>query len=231
MNCIKPRIIFAVCFILFSLSASLSAHATIVTQTWEADVTFVYNTSAYTIGDVISWQVTYDNAGTSITIYYDGPNTVAELGAGDDFIRLKECITGGTDTGCTHYYKAWEYLVLSEATYAFELSMSEILASSSLVSFDDTLFRDNQSRMYVYITGQMGFKMEADEFKFEAFNVGVDSGSMYYYGFTDTGVLDYTNIQFSAMRMRSEAVPEPSVIALMVLGLLGFSVSRHRLQK
>lgn len=81
----------------FCLMLSHSTFATTIVETWTA------NLSGYTgiaaSGATLNWTVTYDNASTTMHAYDDGPNGIAERGAGDDFAHTSWSIQNDTGFG------------------------------------------------------------------------------------------------------------------------------------
>lgn len=205
---------------------ALPVHAAPVTDLFT--VTLPYASGAYAAGHVFKFAATYDDAGTVMYQYYDGPNGIAQFGAGDDTIE-------------------WEYNLSSYSVYGYNLFSDASIASTGFATMPEGLapydiFNDNASWYYenqIDVSWYLYYMADNRYFILYHYNTGYEYFDGYtYYLNSEAGVTyDYVST-YSAegfiTRTRIDGigqVPEPSTIMLLGAGLAGLAFWRRRARR
>lgn len=186
-------------------------------------VTLPYASGAYAAGHVFQFTATYDDAGTVMHYYYDGPNGIAEFGAGDDTIY--------------YTYKLSEYpgySIFSDATIA---SSGFAPQPAGWVPYDVDSY--NLTRYYEspdYNYWILDYIADNRQFWIHGYNnsnYGYFSAYDYYFhpegGTTSGGVYGNGSLLITRTRLDgNDPIPEPSTIMLLGAGLAGLAFWRRR---
>lgn len=193
------------------LALSFTANAGLITTNYIADVNAVYRSTTVSIGDTVSWSVTYDEDSMSSHMYKDGLDD--EAGTADDQI---DWINNCFPTNCQ--FRA-------DAVY----SNLNILPTLLQEIFDTSgTLRDiqNQNRSDVYINKYDSeyYKLSADSLTFESFIfTNSNFGSLSIQTYLDDGSTSSKTVRFNNIRKENIDVPEPSTLAIFVFGMLGLA--------
>lgn len=210
-----PSLLRPAGLLMLALTSS-AVNASLITQHYQAPVTSAVNTDLYAVGDLIEWFVTYDDAGTSWHTYTDGPDREARTS--DDIPQFTYTLpSAGQD-------------LFSDATFLFQFTVAEFLSSSSsMVSLADVLDYN-----YQHVIGWTSLADSNMSSVYDSFGFG-------YYAPGGTGTLTVAGVDSQGRRVMTEvwfgaaslvpSVPEPSALALMGLGLLGFAATHRKRQK
>jgi len=194
------------------LMLSCTANAGLITTNYMADVNAVYNSTTVSVGDSVSWSVTYDEDSISSHMYKDGLDGIA--GTADDQIDW----TNNCAIGCQ-----FRADVVYSNLNILPVLLQEILATSGAL-------RDyqNQNRSDVYINAYNAefYEFTADSIAFE-FNIFTNSayGQLSIQTYLENGYVGSKTVRFNNIRTANIDVPEPSTLSIFALGMFGL-VSR-----
>jgi len=208
-------------FAAIMLIATTSAHAVLVTDVWESTVIndVSGNNTVFAPGDKFTWTVTYDDTSLTMHEYDDGANGIAEFGTGDDTISNILCTGAASGSpGCTINYTT-EYNLLADAI--FDLSQFYLpMQSAGLTGYNGLTL--NYAQRTRSDNGTNNARFWADDFSFAV------AGVQTMFFDNNIGASNSTITTLSSVLISTNNVPEPPVIALIAIGLLGVGTSRLR---
>lgn len=187
------------------------ANAAIVTETWSAEVYEVTGTTAFSIGDTVSWLVTYDDQSTSMHSWHDGPNLIGQLGSGDDTLNINYMTSSS---------------IYADADYNFGTIFDDLLGAKTPIDHSNI----NESR-YSYdasLTEHIGvLHIDSLEFFFSKnYTNGIEGGHFSrYYAFQDSW--NYSTIKITNLSFTPTVVPIPAAAWLFVSALAGLGWMRR----
>jgi len=197
--------------IVFALSTVTNAAT--VTETWNATIFESVNTS-YSIGDSITWGITYDDQDNYFYSFDNGANGLDDNGSGDDG-AFKYCHVENTDLDCNN--KSSTLPLMANAVFDFSSIYETFLASTSITSFLDTSSFSNDIR-FTETNGIENFSSISDYYEFTFQNLP-GNGSFVLRGRDENQTLAPSYIQFTDVSFVS-TVPIPSAVWLFGSGLI-----------
>jgi len=204
------------------LSVSSIAHAGLITKYYVADLTSE-NTTLLSVGDTITWSVTFDDTSLVMNQYDDGLDGVA--GTSDDFSNATFTTTPTSS-----------YNIYANATFDFQ---SLIAASNNEIAILTGLYADiNQFNRSWYFARTNGTQNQMttfyDDITFDAADfpttLGGGTGSFKHYYRNNLNNLLSINLNFNKVREVVQTVPEPSTLAIFALGMIGLASRRFKKQ-
>ncbi len=206
------------------LLSSLSAEAALVTDRWTATLDGVLNTTAYSVGDSISWTVTYDNTSTSMNYFDDGADGVGKTA--DDISH----IAGTACPSCTYTLTANSSTNIEHMINQMITGIANYAASYDFYSLNYDRIYDQRTPLYTYnerVIDDIGFL--ADNY-----NGGSRNMLKLYYNQTNNSNYNMAWISWGQATITrnitapTQSIPEPSVISIFGLGIVGISLLRRR---
>ena len=204
-------------------TAAPLATAEIITDIWHANITSVVNTSAFSVGDSVSWTVTYDDASTSSHYYGDGTDGMA--GTADD------TLLGAINVSGTYSFSADTVTDISSIVSQMVAGIADF---NSFYDFNSI----NYDRLYTQATnGRMYNDLVHDHITFFARSDGASTNylSLHYnpvglnnYKSSVISFGNYTIERNVSLPTNDGDVPEPSDLSLLMAGLAGLSTVRRR---
>ena len=206
----------------FLASLASTAQAVMITELFE--VTLPVDSGPYSAGHVFQITATYDDTGTTMHIWEDGANGIAEFGDGDDLLF--------------HTYNLVDYTEFTLFSDA-DLSISGLAQLPSGASRRD-VYNFNISWYFENLDpstyGEWILMYMADDIYFEAYVTRKSFSESYFYleqNYTDdSGVsqvwITEATIQSTEGLITRTTVPEPTTLTLMGLGLAGIGFARKK---
>jgi len=201
------------------LVLSCTANAGLITTNYMADVNAVYNSTTVSVGDSVSWSVTYDEDSISSHMYKDGLDGIA--GTADDQIDWTNNCSPTDTIGCQ-----FRADVVYSNLNILPVLLQEIFATSGTL-------RDyqNQNRSDVYINEYNAefYQFSADSIAFE-FNIFTNSayGQLSIQTYLENGFVGSKTVRFNNIRTANIDVPEPSTLAIFALGMFGLASRKFK---
>jgi hypothetical protein len=193
------------------LALSFTASAGLITTNYIADVNAVYRSSTVSVGDTVSWSVTFDEDSMSSHMYKDGLDGEAST-ADDQIDWINNCFP----TNCQ---------LRADAVYTnlniLPVLLQEIFDSSGTLR---DITSQNRSDVYINTYGSEYYKFSADSVNFESYIFANSNfGSLSIQTYLDDGSISSKIVRFDNIRTENIDVPEPSTLAIFVLGMLGLA--------
>jgi hypothetical protein len=201
------------------LSLSVGANAAMVTTTYQATINQVSGDGnlAY-LNTVVTVGITYDDAGTVMNVWNDGPDGIADGGVGDDTFRG----SFSTSSPCCSSHS-----FLSDAEFSFSGAPTIVGAPRDAYEFNTSRASENSS-------GSISAALWADSFFFELYApVSGDEGEFTFRYFTWDGSVESTEEYVSSganLKFIStvSAVPIPAAAWLFGSALLGLGAIKRK---
>jgi len=233
------KILYAV-ILLFLLN---TANATFIEETWTAtvksttqnnvnDVAKNVSSNGFEIGDTVSWTVTYSlDDNTHWSRYLDGENNNAEKGSGDDILTAMLCLDSNFNPLCNSAdYITALFNSSTDTSDIYNTLLNALDVDKEVYDYFD-FNQDSRSFGSPSNTNYTQHEVYSDEFNFNADNRqfpqgGAGQAQLFYINPNDE--IWVSRIGFGDISIESKKVPEPSVVALMGLGLFGLFVVYRR---
>lgn len=199
------------------LTASQASFATIITETWTSTV-IDHRNSALIDGATYTWSITFDDAGTRIHTWADGSNGIAEFGGGDDTVHFIDCTASDGGSDCDYVQPSFPMLSDALST-GIDTFMLAALGSSS--PYD--LYSINRAARGDYL-GTIPYYEEVSDWYDFSVTAGTISNIYFYLGPQSPEFFKVSNILVS---QRTQGVPEPTIVALLSIGLFGFRLAQR----
>ncbi len=232
-------------FCILALTAR-TANSSIITEIWSGEVGALSNTSAYSVGDIVSWSIIYDsNKNNQMTIYNDGANGVSDRGNNDDSLNTLFCIDPSINVNCssstsptdgfTEFFDSTSNVSHIYDKMVASLSTSDTLSDQLAVNRDNRIFRDvpwGVSEQIDYWSDD--FRYLADNYPFRCSSDCPNTGNAI---FTLTYLDSSNEVQFSSVTLTrvshttsssAFAVYEPDSLALLIVGFAGVVFASRR---
>ncbi|SHH35943.1 hypothetical protein SAMN05216361_4378 [Marisediminitalea aggregata] len=203
------------------------ATAALITETWQSTIRTVSNTTAFNVGDVIQWTVTYDDTSTVMHFYLDGSDGVA--GTGDDILDSTPVID------CPDGEYCGQYSLFSDAVFGgLENFTAPLLAE--FASNGHTV-RDaadvNISALFRYTSGEVSMALVRDELNFLIdMSTPVENGWQYLaLAYTSSGgAKNWVVLSFESeiVDLHSSVISEPSSVTIFCLVFMGLVARKVR---
>lgn len=214
-------------FAILILSLTSQAQAVLITETWQSTITNVNLYSAYTVGDVFEWTVTFDNESQHNEVYNDGINRLAEGGNGDDTLNQRLCTTAYIGPlQCDRFTSSALFPYYSNAI--FDLSEFELITQSYRI-YDNHSINRAYAAFDENTVGDIRY-MNADNILFDLHAIR----TWYFDPVFPTQRLDTARFSShrTAVNGTIQNVDEPSSMALLtfgfgLFGLLSFLKKRR----
>jgi hypothetical protein len=162
----------------------------------------------------------YDDESTQANSFNDGLNGIAENGLGDDTLRFTICTVAGL--GCPSPQSG--YTFIGDATLTGNI-FSKPTGSES--DYDEFSFNSS----YVWNGfGYFTFQIYSDDMYFQL-DLNPDLSSGLGYMKTNGGQGDDYFTSFTVTDVANAMLPEPSILAIMGVGILSLGLSRRKLKK
>ena len=230
MKCYKTTIAIS------ALIFSTSINAAIITETWSFTITSLENTTGYTVGDTVSFDITYNNTNESMSFYYSGQNGINEWGQGDDTLSRVACLDTYTSQSCTQTVSSNDLTLWTDGALSgldFNMVTNNLLTGSSITQpYIPVNEPENVIARFSSVTAYSG---RSDWLVIQSGVTSLQSktsGSYFsLYGLDSSGTrvqsrvgFDHSGVTISAV----SSVPVPAAVWLFSSGLIGLvSVARR----
>ncbi len=215
---------------LFLISLASAAQASTITQLFT--VTLPSATGAYGAGHALQISATYDNAGTTMNIWHDGPNGIAQFGGADDTVN--QTFDLANYPGYTQFSDAQQAI---SGLAPLPLGTVPYDASSTNFAWYYTVGSGYRGTGYTYL------QVQADSLiyylaLFSPAEWGNGTGETcflvhqaYFHRVLGRGYQegDFCAPGFSSVTITGGAIAEPATLALLGMGLVGLCFSRRRM--
>jgi len=198
--------VFTVVIILFF---SLNTKAGMITENWQAEVSFTDSTG-FTVGQLVYWSVVYDNSSLVMHRFDDATGAV-------EYTWDASC----PGTWCVDYSMFADAIFETSDIYnAFAANIPVNFSGSdqNITNYSRTYKQTNGANYYDYIK---------DDFHFYVSTYG--NGGYFEMFMRDGDNNVDTSRQIDVVNMKlAEPVPEPSTLAIFALGMMGLASRRFK---
>lgn len=229
---------------LYSLLAGANTYGSFVMETWTGEVGAVSGTTAYVVGETVTWTISYETlVSDRMTIFSDGLNGVADRGTNDDTVSTVFCLDPTSDDECAAgLERSNGFFALYDSKGSFDniyqrmvdaLSASQTIYDYWDVNMDNRIFRDvpwGVLEQYDYRADE--FWLTADNYPYrcgyDCPNTG--NASIFLTYLDAQSELQFANVSLTRVSYTSTvvSVPVPGTLCLMVVGGLGLLIMGYR---
>jgi len=197
----------------------LNAQAGIITEEWHAEISNSQNNS-FTIGDIVTWQLTYDDASTIAYVTADGADGL--IGTADDYIYDTYDATCPSGVFCGRYSV---YTNLINSTLSSIIEQLKVDVATSLQSTDiiEVINRNSRSNNWTYTNGEQRYAdWETDDaYMAMGYYHATSSSAMAQYYYLLNGVQTVSNITLKNLTLTGiTQVPESGSFAIFIIALI-----------
>jgi len=201
------------------LAEIVSANAGIITEKWSAEVYDSKNNS-FSIGDLVTWELTYDNQGTVAYVKSDGADGL--IGTADDYIYDTYDASCPSGVFCNRYSV---YTNLISSTFANVVAQlkNDVAALTSQSDSIEFVNRNSRSNNWTYTNGEQRYAdWEIDDaYMAMGYYHATSSSAMAQYYYSLNGVQTVSNIALSNLTLTSVTeVPESGSIVIFIIGFM-----------
>jgi len=200
------------------LAEIVSANAGIITEKWSAEVYDSKNNS-FSIGDLVTWELTYDNQGTVAYVKSDGADGL--IGTADDYIYDTYDASCPSGVFCNRYSVYTNLISSSFANVVAQLK-NDVAALTSQSDSIEFVNRNSRSNNWTYTNGEQRYAdWEIDDaYMAMGYYHATSSSAMAYY-YSLNGVQTVSNIALSNLTLTSVTeVPESGSIVIFIIGFM-----------
>jgi len=219
-------------------------HASVITETWWGQVAQVDHTTAYSLGETVTWNVIYDEASIGVAHFYaDGALGRADRGMNDDTVAFLHCLESTLDPLCgTIDLAADGFTAIYDSTTQLDTIYQRMLAGlrpgDRSYDYWDTNTDNRTFRNVPWgVVEQLDywaddFRFAADTYPFRCVSDCPNTGDASFF----LTYLDSANeLQFASVSLtrlgkttsRSTVVPEPGMITLFLIALISIWIVRR----
>jgi len=196
-----------------------TVQAGIITEEWSAEVYSTENNS-FAIGDILTWQMTYDDEGTVAYVTSDGADGV--IGTVDDYIYDTYDATCPTGVFCNRYSV---YTNLINSTFSSIVEQLKVDVATSLQPTDviEAVNRNSRYNNWTYTNGEQRYAdWEIDDaYMAMGYYHATSSSAMAQYYYLLNGAQTVSNIALKNLTLTNVTqVPESNSFAIFVIALL-----------
>jgi len=196
-----------------------TVQAGIITEEWSAEVYSTENNS-FAIGDILTWQMTYDDEGTIAYVTSDGADGV--IGTVDDYIYDTYDATCPTGVFCNRYSV---YTNLINSTFSSIVEQLKVDVATSLQPTDviEAVNRNSRYNNWTYTNGEQRYAdWEIDDaYMAMGYYHATSSSAMAQYYYLLNGAQTVSNIALKNLTLTNVTqVPESNSFAIFVVALL-----------
>jgi len=203
-----------------------TVQAGIITEEWSAEVYSTENNS-FAIGDILTWQMTYDDEGTIAYVTSDGADGV--IGTVDDYIYDTYDATCPTGVFCNRYSV---YTNLINSTFSSIVEQLKVDVATSLQPTDviEAVNRNSRYNNWTYTNGEQRYAdWEIDDaYMAMGYYHATSSSAMAQYYYLLNGAQTVSNIALKNLTLTNVTqVPEPASALVLLLGIAAMTRSRY----